>query len=53
MQLAVEEFADHVDECNIDFKRQVFEKVKELKHKDTKVLHSFVSLKHLSHYWIG
>ena len=38
MQLAVEEFSEHVEHCNVSFKQCVMEKVKALKKTDTTVL---------------
>jgi len=38
MQVAVEEFAEHVDGCNINFKQNIMEKVKALKRTDTTTL---------------
>ena len=38
MQMAVEEFGDHVDNCNGSFKQAIFDKVKALKRTDTTVL---------------
>ena len=38
MQMAVEEFGDHVDNCNVSFKQAIMEKVKKLKQSDTTVL---------------
>lgn len=38
MQMAVEEFSEHVDHCNVSFKNCVMEKVKALKQQDTTVL---------------
>ena len=34
MQVAVEEFNEHIETCNVDFKFSVFDKVKTLKGKD-------------------
>ena len=36
--MAVEEFGDHVDNCNVSFKQAIMEKVKKLKATDTTVL---------------
>lgn len=33
--MAVEEFSEHVENCNVAFKQCVFEKVKSLKKSDT------------------
>ena len=38
MQMAVEEFSEHVDHCNVTFKQQIMEKVKALKKTDTTTL---------------
>lgn len=38
MQVAVEDFNDHIETCNVDFKFCVFDKVKTLKGKDTETL---------------
>jgi len=38
MHMAVEEFSEHVDHCNIAFKQCVMEKVKSLKKTDTTTL---------------
>ena len=43
MQMAVEEFSEHVEHCNESFKDCVFEKVKALKAQDTTVLTERVS----------
>lgn len=44
MQMAVEEFSEHVDHCNVSFKNCVMEKVKALKQQDTTVLTERVSI---------
>ena len=31
MHIAVEEFAEHIDNCNVTFKEQIMNKVKQLK----------------------
>lgn len=41
--MAVEEFSEHVDHCNVSFKNCVMEKVKALKQQDTTVLTERVS----------
>lgn len=38
MQMAVEEFGEHVDQCNVSFKQTIMEKVKALKKTDTTTL---------------
>ena len=38
MQMAVEEFGEHVDHCNVSFKQCIMEKVKALKKTDTTLL---------------
>ena len=44
MHLAVEEFAEHIDNCNVTFKEQIMNKVKQLKQGDTQLLTERVSL---------
>jgi hypothetical protein len=44
MQMAVEEFSEHVDGCNVSFKQCIMEKVKALKQSDTTILTERVSL---------
>ena len=44
MHLAVEEFAEHIDNCNVTFKEQIMNKVKQLKHGDTQLLTERVSV---------
>ena len=46
MQVAVEEFNEHIETCNVDFKFCVFDKVKTLKGKDTVTLSERVSTSH-------
>lgn len=43
MQMAVEEFGEHVDHCNVSFKQNIMEKVKALKKTDTTLLTERVS----------
>ena len=43
MQMAVEEFSEHVETCNVSFKQAIFEKVKQLKKNDTETLTERVS----------
>ena len=38
MQMATDEFSDHVHHCNVNFKQAIMEKVKELKKTDTTML---------------
>lgn len=38
MQMAIEDFSEHVDHCNVSFKQQIIDKVKALKTTDTTVL---------------
>lgn len=38
MQMAVEQFSEHVDTCNVSFKQEIMEKVKALKKTDETVL---------------
>lgn len=38
MQMAVEEFGDHVDHCNVSFKHAIMDKIKSLKQSDTSIL---------------
>ena len=38
MKIAVEDFSEHVDHCNIRFKQCVMSKVKELKNRDETTL---------------
>lgn len=38
MQMAVEEFGEHVETCNVEFKQNIMEKVKALKKTDTTIL---------------
>ena len=44
MQAAVEEFGEHIDNCNVSFKEQIMNKVKELKRGDTQLLTERVSI---------
>ena len=44
MQMAVEEFGEHVDHCNVSFKQCIFDKVKALKKTDTTILTERVSV---------
>ena len=48
MQMAVEEFGEHVDHCNVSFKQQVMDKVKALKKTDTTILTERVSKQNIS-----
>ena len=43
MQMAVEDFSEHVDTCNVSFKQHIMEKVKALKQSDTTILTERVS----------
>ena len=43
MQMATEEFSEHVDHCNVSFKQAIMEKVKMLKKTDTTILTERVS----------
>ena len=43
MQVAVEEFSEHIENCNVSFKEQIMNKVKELKRGDTQLLTERVS----------
>ena len=43
MQMAVEEFSEHIDHCNISFKQCILEKVKALKQTDETILTERVS----------
>ena len=38
MAMAVDDFSEHVDHCNVTFKQNLFEKIKSLKQNDTSVL---------------
>lgn len=38
MAMAVEDFSEHVDHCNVSFKQNLFEKIKALKQNDTSIL---------------
>ena len=38
MAMAVEDFSEHVDHCNVSFKQNLFEKIKMLKQNDTSIL---------------
>ena len=38
MAMAVEDFGEHVDHCNVSFKQNLFEKIKALKQNDTSIL---------------
>lgn len=38
MQANIEDFTEHVETCNVDFKMKIMEKVKELKRGDTQIL---------------
>ena len=43
MQMAVEDFGEHVDHCNVSFKQFIMEKVKALKQSDETILTERVS----------
>ena len=43
MQMAVEDFSEHVDHCNVSFKQAIMEKVKALKQTDETILTERVS----------
>ena len=43
MQMATEEFSEHIDHCNVAFRQAIMEKVKELKKTDTTILTERVS----------
>ena len=43
MQMAVEEFSEHIDHCNVSFKQAIMEKVKALKQTDETILTERVS----------
>ena len=43
MQMATEDFAEHIDHCNVAFRQAIMEKVKELKKTDTTILTERVS----------
>jgi phosphoenolpyruvate-protein kinase (PTS system EI component) len=38
MQVNMDDFNEHIETCNVDFKRQIMEKAKSLKRTDTQVL---------------
>ena len=43
MQMAVEDFSEHIDHCNVSFKQAIMEKVKALKQTDETILTERVS----------
>ena len=45
MQMAVEDFSEHIDHCNVSFKQAIMEKVKALKQTDETILTERVSSK--------
>ena len=42
--MAVEDFSEHVDQCNVSFKQAIMEKVKALKQTDETILTERVSV---------
>ena len=42
--MAVEDFSEHVDHCNVNFKQAIMEKVKALKQTDETILTERVSV---------
>ena len=48
MQMATEDFSEHIDHCNVAFRQAIMEKVKELKKTDTTILTERVSIAWLS-----
>ena len=52
MQMATEEFGEHVEHCNVSFKQSIMEKVKELKKTDTTILTERVSFRYFKSHFI-
>ena len=55
--MAVEDFSEHVDQCNVSFKQAIMEKVKALKQTDETILTERVSVaiptpKVLTNYYV-
>ena len=44
MQMATEDFSEHIDNCNVAFRQAIMDKVKELKKTDTTILTERVSI---------